>query len=81
MTPQIQRGDEVRSECAIRLDSLNEYTMTELKSGLVELLNRLKFPFEEAVDYKAIGVKLKKSIDAFKALHIIHSKLGATGDG
>jgi hypothetical protein len=38
------------------------------------MLSRLKFPFEEAVDYNALEVKLRKTAHAFGALYI-HNKL------
>jgi len=75
-----QASPESKSECNLRFESLNEYLFAELRSGLVEMLNRIKFPFEEAVDYNSLKVKLRKTADAFGALYIHNKQAGCDND-
>ncbi|KAI1730313.1 RINT-1 / TIP-1 family domain-containing protein [Ditylenchus destructor] len=60
-------------EYAIRKSTLDRFLIAELKSSLLEVYARLRFPFEEAVDYASLAPHLEKTVEIMKSMHLIHS--------
>ncbi|KAI1718891.1 RINT-1 / TIP-1 family domain-containing protein [Ditylenchus destructor] len=60
-------------EYAIRKSTLDRFLIAELKSSLLEVYARLRFPFEEAVDYVSLRPHLGKTVEIMKSIHLIQS--------
>ncbi|KAI6205971.1 hypothetical protein M3Y94_00852400 [Aphelenchoides besseyi] len=59
-----------------RMDALNDSLAVDLKSQLTELFDKIRFPFEDSVDYRSIRSQLEASISIIQSLRAVNQQRG-----
>ncbi|KAI6174157.1 hypothetical protein M3Y98_01159300 [Aphelenchoides besseyi] len=59
-----------------RMDALNDSLAVDLKSHLTELFEKIRFPFEDSVDYRSLRSQLEASISIIQSLRAINQRRG-----
>lgn len=65
-----------QSEYKVRMESLNQFLLTELEISLLECYKKMHFPFEDVIDYLAYTSKIEVSITILKCIYIVQIHSG-----
>uniref|UniRef100_A0A914CCS2 Metallo-beta-lactamase domain-containing protein n=1 Tax=Acrobeloides nanus TaxID=290746 RepID=A0A914CCS2_9BILA len=64
---------EVQSTFTSRLQSFDEFILAELRSKLLAIWTKIRFPFEEIVDYRSIKQELEQTVEILRCIQLILS--------
>lgn len=58
-------------EYNVRVASLDQFLLAEVKASLLELYARMRFPFENYVEFAQFSKELSTSVEILKCIYMI----------